>query len=141
MIAGLKEGGAPRKPSYTDRCRALDLMCASFPEGHPPPDALLELMRWVLRLPAGHTIGGWCAELDTALKPKKDLRGKPDFANQRKAADIAARYYETERKEMSAHRLAKAMGHTSTSTVREWMSQPAWRQLAGLPPHEGGGGG
>jgi hypothetical protein len=48
-----------RLKSYAFRVLALDLMCASFPKGQQPPDAVVKVMKAALGLPEDHQVGGW----------------------------------------------------------------------------------
>jgi hypothetical protein len=128
-----------RNPKYQTRALALDLLCASFPEGRPPPDSLVVLMRCILKLPKDHTVGGWMGAL-----PIDDPRGSPTLSAMEMAAKIDSDYFHSEavrgRDLMPVRRLSKvlkAQGYkTSPATLRKWREDDNYKQLAGLPPHE-----
>src|SRR5260370_22837579 len=46
-------------PRHVLRKLTLDLLCASFPKGYPPPAALVRLMKCALELPESHEVGSW----------------------------------------------------------------------------------
>ena len=51
--------GLKKVKDHILRKLTLDLICASFPEGHPPPNELVSLLKRALGLPESHKVGGW----------------------------------------------------------------------------------
>jgi hypothetical protein len=81
--------GQWRPRRHVLRKLALDLMCANFPDGHPPPDALVTLMQRALDLPEKHVVGAWPLEAGTW-----DDRGDPDYEARVAAMELDLRYIE-----------------------------------------------
>jgi hypothetical protein len=114
-------------PRHMLRKLALDLMCANFPEGHPPPDALVALMRRALDLPEEHVVGAWPLFAGTW-----DDRGDPDHEARSAAMQIDLEYIE----EHAGHhmplrelhrRLRDKLGReTDRKTLRAWRKQGAY---------------
>jgi hypothetical protein len=65
--------GEWRVPRHLLRKLTLDLVCASFPDGHPPPAELVRLMKHALELPESHEVGSW-----PFIAGRHDDRGEPD---------------------------------------------------------------
>jgi hypothetical protein len=105
------------------RALALDFMCATFPEGSPPPDALVNVMKAALGLPEDHQPGGWMVH--PWRNVSADGRGDPDREAQIACFFADIEYFKQQKKWMShkelAHRVSREMQRTiSPWTVRAW---------------------
>lgn len=111
----------------------LDLICASFPEGHPPPESLLKVMKAALDLPADHDISSW------VLNDGRDGRGGVNKRAWYEAINLDRAYYEEHQKEMPLRELEREVasrtgGGAYRSTLRKWRQLPRYREEAELPP-------
>jgi hypothetical protein len=125
------------------RALALDLMCESFPEGHPPPEPILKLMKAALDLPEDHELGGWAVHpWRSGNDVLPDGRGSPD----RNAQDITYRidceYFQTHSgRWLSYGKLAKQASSElgrkiSTASLRAWRKQyREWVEFGGWYVH------
>jgi hypothetical protein len=131
-----EQAAAPnRKSKYTTRAQALDLMCASFPAGHPPPEALVHLMRLLLGLPSDHGVGGWVIELGAPGKVS-DRRGAPKRDERMLAASIELKREGLE--PMGTRAVARELGRQlgrriEPRLIREWRKDTGYCEMADLP--------
>jgi hypothetical protein len=131
-----EQGGKPlgewRVPRYVLRKLTLDLMCASFPEGHPPPAALVRLMKYALELPESHEVGSW-----PVIAGKHDDRGEPDHEMRTLAMHMDQHYLRAQGYFMPLRELARRVEkelHRKPDRTR--LRQ--WRREAGLKaPRDG----
>jgi hypothetical protein len=117
---------------------ALDLICASFPEGHPPPAALILLMKRALDLPESHEVGGWPIVAGT-----HDDRGDPDHEVRNTAMLIDWKYLEEHDKWLPLRKLAKLVQETlhrepDRKSLRRWRCEKDYCGGLWLPPSGGG---
>ena len=120
------------------RKMTLDLVCEAFPPGHPPPDAILDLLRRALELPDDHEVGDW--PLTAGLR---DDRGGVDH-EARDAAMLLDNAYrlkpEHDGKEMTARACArlveKELGRKcSHVSINRWRKEPGyWAEYEADPP-------
>jgi len=111
----------------------LDLVCASFPEGHPPPESLVRVMKAALDLPADHDIGGW------VFNDARDGRGVVNLRAWSEAVNIDRAYYDEHQKEMPLRELEREVDSRTgqrayRTTLRRWRKLPRYRKEADLPP-------
>lgn len=80
----------------------LDVVCASFPAGTPPPDAIVQLLKRALDLPESHQIGAWPVDAG-----KWDDRGDPDHEARNTAMLLDWEYIEEHNDYMPLRMLQK----------------------------------
>ena len=102
----------------------LDLVCASYPEGHPPPSAIVELLRRALDLPESHEVGTW-----PLIAGLRDDRGGTDH-EMRAAAQLIDEEHLVEHDEyMPVYRLAQLVEgklgrKPDRKSLRKWRDEP-----------------
>ena len=106
------------------RKMTLDLVCASFPENHPPPDAIVELLRRALDLPKDHEIGGWPLTAGT-----RDDRGGVDHEMWATAMQFDHEYRIEHDECMPLRELARRVKERlgrepDRKSLRRWREQP-----------------
>jgi hypothetical protein len=122
-----------RERRHVLRKLTLDLMCAHFPEGHPPPAALVRLMKYALELPESHEVGSW-----PVTAGRHDDRGDPDHEMRTLAKRIDQRYLGEYGNFMGLRTLARLVEkqlHRKPDRTR--LRQ--WRLEAGLKTPQNGG--
>ncbi|MCO5129063.1 MAG: hypothetical protein M9932_00685 [Xanthobacteraceae bacterium] len=112
------------------RAMALDTMVASFPEGSPPSEKLIDMMKLALGLPDYHRVGSWLGDEGAA-----DGRGKPDLSARRVAEDADKKYLrEHDGEWMPLAAFARQLGKPESyrRTLRRWRARadycPGWRK-------------
>jgi hypothetical protein len=125
------------------RALALDLMCASFPSDHAPPEALVSLMKRALGFSEKHEVGGWMLNHVDNDGRIKDRRGNPDVEAWMAATIIEREHIRANGKPISLRKLLKEVklrlpGYSanSTTTLRDWRREPDYQKLAELPEPE-----
>jgi hypothetical protein len=119
QTAGRLVADRSRIKPHVFRKMALDLMCASFPEDHPPPEALVKLMKCALDLPENHEVGGW------AVYGNHDDRGRVDH-EARNAANLIDNLYRIEHDEQMKlreleRRVTAQLGRSpDRKSLRDW---------------------
>jgi hypothetical protein len=129
--------GAWHPKRHVLRKLALDIMCANFPDGCPPSQALVTLMRRALDLPDDHDVGGWPMTAGTW-----DDRGDPDHEARSTAMELDWEYIEAHAGHHMPLRelqrsVKKNLGREpDRKSLRKWREQNAYWLGLWHPPSE-----
>jgi hypothetical protein len=128
-----------RPKRHVLRKLALDLMCANFPEGRPPPEALVTLMRRALDLPEDHEVCSW-----PVAAGAWDDRGDPDHKARSAAMQIDLEYIENHAgqhmplRELQRRLKAELGRKLDRKSLRRWRKNEAYWLGLWHPPGEPG---
>lgn len=116
----------------------LDLVCASFPDGNPPSETIIKLLKLALELPDTHEVGGWPVTAGIW-----DDRGEPDHEARNTAMLLDLEYIEVHDDYMPLRTLqrgvkAKLGRVPDRKTLRRWRSSQVYWGNHWSPPKGGG---